>query len=197
MGKKTPRSWRQREAFMRRAGEGRQREEGQQIFELMEYFAGTLQQVDRARVPGVSNGVSRRTIRGTAARAADDRAANTDKLAVHADHASAASRCCRRTSTRASALTVVPEGVRFGLTAIKGWRRRDQRSSRCERPAGDVVHQLCEELDLRIVNKKVLEALVKSGARQPVPPVSACRPAAPRCWRGGQRHRTRQPHAAR
>ena len=26
------------------------------------------------------------------------------------------------------------------------------------------LHQLCEELDLRLVNKRVLEALVKSGA---------------------------------
>ena len=63
--------------------------------------------------------------------------------------------------------TVVPEGVRFGLTAIKGLGEGAIHAILDVRErAGPItsLHQLCEELDLRIVNKKVLEALVKSGA---------------------------------
>ena len=47
---------------------------------------------------------------------------NTDKLAMYLGECrdAAASRCCRRTSTAAScAFTVTPEGVRFGLGAVK------------------------------------------------------------------------------
>jgi DNA polymerase III subunit alpha len=64
--------------------------------------------------------------------------------------------------------TVEPEqGVRFGLTAIKGVGegaiesmlgvRRTQRRIRS-------LTSLCEELDLRLVNKRVFESLVKAGA---------------------------------
>jgi DNA polymerase-3 subunit alpha len=63
--------------------------------------------------------------------------------------------------------TVVPEGVRFGLTAIKGLGEGAIQSilevrAKLGRIAS--LHQLCEELDLRLANKRVLEALVKSGA---------------------------------
>src|SRR4029450_10233056 len=63
--------------------------------------------------------------------------------------------------------TVTPQGVRFGLTAIKNVGegaieallavRKDQ-----GRIAS--LHALCEELDLRLVNKRVFESLVKAGA---------------------------------
>ena len=58
--------------------------------------------------------------------------------------------------------------VRFGLTAIKGLGEgavtailaaRDELGGRI--PS---LHALCEQLDLRLVNKRVFEALVKSGA---------------------------------
>jgi DNA polymerase-3 subunit alpha len=58
--------------------------------------------------------------------------------------------------------------VRFGLTAIKGLGEgavaailaaRDELDGRI--PS---LHALCEQLDLRLVNKRVFEALVKSGA---------------------------------
>ena len=63
--------------------------------------------------------------------------------------------------------TVVPEGVWFGLTAIKGLGEGAIQSILDVRRAEGRItslHQLCESLDLRLVNKRVLEALVKSGA---------------------------------
>ena len=65
------------------------------------------------------------------------------------------------------AFTVTPDGVRFGLAAIKGAGEAALRSVLEARGAGRRVsslHRLCEELDLRLVNRRVLEALVKSGA---------------------------------
>jgi DNA polymerase-3 subunit alpha len=64
------------------------------------------------------------------------------------------------------AFTVTPEGVRFGLSAIKGAGEAALRSVLEARGAGRVasLHRLCEQLDLRLVNRRVLEALVKSGA---------------------------------
>ena len=63
--------------------------------------------------------------------------------------------------------TVTPDGVRFGLTAIKnvgegavdsllGVRKKQGRIRSLE--------SLCEELDLRLVNKRVFESLTKAGA---------------------------------
>src|SRR4029450_751949 len=60
------------------------------------------------------------------------------------------------------------KGVRFGLTAIKGLgegairaiiEARTQLGGRI--PS---LHALCEILDLRMANKRVFEALIKSGA---------------------------------
>jgi DNA polymerase-3 subunit alpha len=68
----------------------------------------------------------------------------------------------------ALAFTVTPGGVRFGLIAIKNvgqgaiesmLQARDARGGRFKSLA-----ELCEELDLRLVNKRVLEALVRGGA---------------------------------
>ena len=65
------------------------------------------------------------------------------------------------------AFTVVPEGVRFGLGAVKnvGAGAIDSILDVRQR-AGRIssMHALCEELDLRLVNKRVLESLVKAGA---------------------------------
>jgi DNA polymerase III subunit alpha len=65
------------------------------------------------------------------------------------------------------AFTVTPDGVRFGLTAIKNVgagaieslldvRRRQGRVT--------TLAALCEDLDLRLVNKRVFESLIKAGA---------------------------------
>jgi DNA polymerase-3 subunit alpha len=71
------------------------------------------------------------------------------------------------------AFTVTPEGIRFGLGAIKNvgeaaalaileLRRRDGRVRS--------LYRLCEELDSRHLNRRVLESLVKSGALDSLAP---------------------------
>jgi DNA polymerase-3 subunit alpha len=70
-------------------------------------------------------------------------------------------------NSSALAFTVRPEGVRFGLGAVKNVgegaiaailqvRARDGRISS--------LFRLCEDVDLRLVNKRVLESLIKGGA---------------------------------
>src|SRR5262249_23115950 len=70
--------------------------------------------------------------------------------------------------------TVTPGGVRFGLTAIKNvgdgaiesiLAARDAKGGRIR-----TLNDLCEDLDLRLVNKRVLEALVKAGALDSLAP---------------------------
>jgi DNA polymerase-3 subunit alpha len=64
--------------------------------------------------------------------------------------------------------TVEPgRGVRFGLTAIKNAGEGAILSLlEVRRKQGPIrsLHALCEDLDLRLVNKRVLESLVKAGA---------------------------------
>jgi DNA polymerase III subunit alpha len=64
--------------------------------------------------------------------------------------------------------TVEPErGVRFGLTAIKNVGQGAIESLLGVRSAQGRItslHALCEDLDLRLVNKRVFESLVKAGA---------------------------------
>ncbi|MDE3154803.1 MAG: DNA polymerase III subunit alpha [Acidobacteriota bacterium] len=64
--------------------------------------------------------------------------------------------------------TVTPAGVRFGLTAIKNVGEGAILSILEVRKAkgGRIrsLFELCEEVDLRLVNKRVLESLIKAGA---------------------------------
>src|SRR5579864_8408541 len=63
--------------------------------------------------------------------------------------------------------TVEPDrGVRFGLTAIRNVGEGAIESLLQVRAKGRIrsLHALCEELDLRLVNKRVFESLVKAGA---------------------------------
>ena len=66
------------------------------------------------------------------------------------------------------AFTVEPErGVRFGLTAIKNVGEgaiESLLSVRAKQGRIQSIHALCEDLDLRLVNKRVFESLVKAGA---------------------------------
>ena len=63
--------------------------------------------------------------------------------------------------------TVEPEGVRFGLTAIKNVGEGAIESllqvRQKQRRIGSLI-ALCEDLDLRLANKRVFESLVKAGA---------------------------------
>jgi DNA polymerase-3 subunit alpha len=65
------------------------------------------------------------------------------------------------------AFTVTPEGVRWGLSAIKNVGEGAIASILEVRNAQGRIRslfRLCEELDLRLVNRRVLESLVKAGA---------------------------------
>src|SRR5439155_2943563 len=91
---------------------------------------------------------------------------NTDKLAVYLQE------CKERgipvlppdINKSELAFTVTPEGVRFGLAAVKNVGEGAIASILAVRTSqGRIVslHALCDELDLRLVNKRVLESLVK------------------------------------
>ena len=65
------------------------------------------------------------------------------------------------------AFAVRPEGVRFGLAAVKNVGESAIASIlqvRAARGRLTSLFRLCEEIDLRLVNKRVLESLIKSGA---------------------------------
>jgi DNA polymerase-3 subunit alpha len=65
------------------------------------------------------------------------------------------------------AFTVTPAGVRFGLGAVKNVGDGAVESILAvRRTAGRLtsLNRLCEDVDLRLVNKRVLESLVKAGA---------------------------------
>src|SRR5207247_5392206 len=96
-------------------------------------------------------------------------AQNTDKLAVYLGE-------CRERgipvlppdiNESQLAFTVTADGVRFGLTAIKNVGEGAIRSLLEVRKARGRItslHELCEDLDLRLMNKRVFESLVKAGA---------------------------------
>jgi DNA polymerase III subunit alpha len=65
------------------------------------------------------------------------------------------------------AFTVTPVGVRFGLTAIKNVGEGAIESLLAVRKAKGAItslEALCEDLDLRLFNKRVFESLAKAGA---------------------------------
>jgi DNA polymerase-3 subunit alpha len=64
------------------------------------------------------------------------------------------------------AFTVTSEGIRYGLGAVKGAGEAAIASVIEARAAGPIrsLFTLCERLDLRLVNRRVLESLVKAGA---------------------------------
>jgi DNA polymerase-3 subunit alpha len=96
-------------------------------------------------------------------------AQNTDKLALYLGE-------CRErgipvlppdVNESQLAFTVTPNGVRFGLTAIRNVGEGAIQSLldvRGKQGRIESLHALCEELDLRLVNKRVFESLVKAGA---------------------------------
>jgi DNA polymerase-3 subunit alpha len=65
------------------------------------------------------------------------------------------------------AFTVTPAGVRFGLAAVKNVGHGAIESLievRTKQGRIRSLHALCEDIDLRLVNKRVFESLVKAGA---------------------------------
>jgi DNA polymerase-3 subunit alpha len=175
MGKKDPKVMaKQREAFMAGAlAKGISEKKASKIFELMEFFAGygfnKSHSTAYAFLAYQTAYLKANYPRHFAAALLTIEAANTAKLAVYISESRERGIAVLPPDINESQLhfTVVPEGVRFGLTAIKGLGEGAIRAILEVRGrAGRItsLHQLGEELDLRIVNKKVLEALVKSGA---------------------------------
>ena len=95
---------------------------------------------------------------------------NTDKLAMYLGECRERGIPVLRPDINESELrfTVEPDrGVRFGLTAIKNVGEGAIESLLAVRQTQGRIrslHALCEELDLRLVNKRVFESLVKAGA---------------------------------
>ena len=175
MGKKDPKVMaKQREAFMEGAKvKGINEKKAAKIFELMEYFAGygfnKSHSTAYALLAYQTAYLKANYPWHFAAALLTIEAQNTDKLAVYLQE-------CRDRgipvlppdiNKSQLAFTVTPEGVRFGLTAVKNVGEGAIASIlgvRASRGKITSLHELCDELDLRLVNKRVLESLVKAGA---------------------------------
>jgi DNA polymerase III subunit alpha len=175
MGKKDPSVMaKQREAFVKGArANGISEKKATKIFDLMEYFAGygfnKSHSTTYALLAYQTAWLKANYPRHFFATLLTIEAANTEKLATYLGE-------CRELgvpilppdlNSSELAFTVVPEGVRFGLCAVKnvgegaivsilGVRRELGRISS--------LYSLAEHADLRLVNKRVLESLIKAGA---------------------------------
>jgi DNA polymerase-3 subunit alpha len=177
MGKKDPKVMaKQREAFMEGArSKSINEKKAAKIFDLMEYFAGygfnKSHSTAYAFLAYQTAYLKANYPWHFTAALLTIEAQNTDKLAMYLAEA------------RDRGVPVLPpdineselyfsvdrgRGVRFGLTAIKGLGEGAIKAILEARAAlgGRIpsLHALCETLDLRLANKRVFEALVKSGA---------------------------------
>ncbi len=133
-----------------------------------------VQQValDRLRLPRLSDGVSEgATTPGSSPRRCSTiEAQNTDKLAMYLGECRERGIPLLPPDINDSQLrfSVEPgKGVRYGLTAIKNVGEGAIESLlEVRRTHGRItsLHALCEDLDLRLANKRVFESLIKAGA---------------------------------
>jgi DNA polymerase-3 subunit alpha len=181
MGKKDPKVMaKQREAFMEGArAKGISEKKATKIFELMEYFAGygfnKSHSTAYAFLAYQTAYLKANYPSHFTAALLTIEAQNTDKLAMYLAEARERGIAVLAPDINQSQLHFSvekrPDGsrpVRFGLTAIKGLGEGAVTAILATREelGGRIpsLHALCETLDLRIVNKRVFEALVKSGA---------------------------------
>jgi DNA polymerase-3 subunit alpha len=177
MGKKDPKVMaKQREAFMAGArAKGINEKKATKIFDLMEYFAGygfnKSHSTAYAFLAYQTAYLKANYPWHFAAALLTIEAQNTDKLAMYLAESRDRGIPVLPPDINESQLhfSVEPgKGVRFGLTAIKGLGEGAIRAilDARARLGGRIpsLHALCEELDLRIANKRVFEALVKAGA---------------------------------
>jgi DNA polymerase-3 subunit alpha len=177
MGKKDPKVMAtQREAFMEGArAKGVNEKKATKIFDLMEYFAGygfnKSHSTAYALLAYQTAYLKANYSWHFAAALLTIEAQNTDKLALYLAESRERGVPVLPPDINESqlAFSVEPgKGVRFGLTAIKGLGEGAIKAIIDARTAlGGTVPSLpalCEILDLRIANKRVFEALVKSGA---------------------------------
>src|SRR5688500_5953261 len=181
MGKKDPKVMaKQREAFMAGAkANGINDKKASKIFELMEYFAGygfnKSHSTAYALLAYQTAYLKANYPWHFAAALLTIEAQNTDKLAIYLNEGRERGIPMLPPSINESALKFTVEsgrGVRFGLTAIKGLGEGAVNAIIGARAqfGGWIpsLHALCEAIDLRIANKRVFEALVKSGACDPL-----------------------------
>ncbi len=175
MGKKDPKVMaKQREAFVTGAvKKGVSEKKATKIFDLMEFFAGygfnKSHSTTYAWVAYQTGFLKANYPAHFMSALLTIEAANTDKLAMYLGE-------CRDLgvtifppdiNSSELAFTVVNGGVRFGLCAVKNVGEGAIQSIlavRRERGRIDSLYTLCEYADLRLVNKRVLESLIKAGA---------------------------------
>jgi DNA polymerase III subunit alpha len=175
MGKKDPKVMEaNRERFVQGARErGISQTKASRIFDLMEFFAGygfnKSHSTTYAYLAYQTGWLKANYPRHFMAALLTIESQNTDKLAVYLGECRELGVPVLPPDINRSELpfTVEPGGVRYGLGAVKnvgegaiasilGVRRATGRI--------DSLHALVERLDLRLVNKRVLESLVKAGA---------------------------------
>ncbi|HXG54748.1 MAG TPA: DNA polymerase III subunit alpha [Vicinamibacterales bacterium] len=175
MGKKDPRVMaKQREAFMAGAtAKHVNAKKAAKIFDLMEYFAGygfnKSHSTTYAWVSYQTGYLKANFPRHFMAALLTIEAANTDKLAMYLGECRDLGVPILQPDIHRSELpfTVGPDGVRFGLCAVKNVGEGAVLSILAARKTlgtVDSLFTLCEHVDLRLVNKRVLESLIKAGA---------------------------------
>ena len=177
MGKKDPKVMaQQRQAFVSGVRKnGISEKKATKIFELIEYFAGygfpKAHSTAYAFVAYQTAYLKANYPWHFAAALLTIEAQNTDKLAVYLAECRERGVPILPPDINESHLSFSVErnqGVRFGLAAIKGLGESAVNAlvAAREQLGGRIpsLHALCEVADLRIVNKRVLEALVKAGA---------------------------------
>ncbi|HEY7500467.1 MAG TPA: DNA polymerase III subunit alpha [Vicinamibacterales bacterium] len=181
MGKKDPKVMaKQREAFMAGAkANGVSDKKATKIFDLMEYFAGygfnKSHSTTYALLAYQTAWLKANYPRHFVAALLTIEAANTEKLAMYLGECRELQVPILPPDVNASelAFSVVKEGVRFGLCAVKNVGEGAVQSILdVRRRLGrlDSLYVLCEHVDLRLVNKRVLESLIKAGAFDSVAP---------------------------
>ena len=181
MGKKDPKVMaKQREAFLEGAkAKGVSEKKANKLFELIEFFAGygfnKSHSTAYAFLAYQTAFLKANYPSHFTAALLTIEAQNTDKLAMYLAEARERGITVLQPDINQSQLAFSvekrPDGsrpVRFGLTAIKGLGEGAINSILASREqlGGRIpsLHALCEILDLRLANKRVFEALVKSGA---------------------------------
>ena len=184
MGKKDPKVMaKQREAFMAgSAKNGINEKKAKKIFDLMEFFAGygfnKSHSTTYAWVAYQTGYLKANYPAHFMAALLTIEAANTDKLAMYLGECRDLGVTILAPDINASqlAFTVVEGAVRFGLCAVKNVGEGAILSMLAARRALgriDSLYTLCEDSDLRLVNKRVLESLIKAGAMDSLLPEAA------------------------
>ncbi len=175
MGKKSAEVMQaQREKFVQGAtARGVAKKQATKIFDLMEFFAGygfnKSHSTAYALLAYQTAYLKANYPRHFMAALLTIEAHNTDKLALYLGECRDMGVPVLPPDVNASDMTfkVSPEGLRFGLAAVKNVGEGAIKSILAAREqTGRVtsLFTLCEDVDLRLVNKRVLESLVKAGA---------------------------------